>query len=252
MDSLDRDGDGKLNDVDNCPDKANPDQFDEDRDLIGDACDLCPPYGTMADNKDSDGDGVGDGCDPDPNAIGNHIVMFNGFGSSDVLGAMINPVANWTVGNGVAHVMASGNTSVPHVLTYTLPTNGGAETVLARFQLTGIGANRPDGVGVVTQWFPASQNGIGCWVGYETQTNTGNLKLFELVVAAPKGLANDEFLVGDMYSIDLTRRGDTLKCSEKNAVSPIQSTTSFRGTQAGLLVKGVDASFEWLLIVDGP
>jgi dienelactone hydrolase len=35
----DRDGDGVLNDVDNCPDVANADQADSDDDGIGDACD---------------------------------------------------------------------------------------------------------------------------------------------------------------------------------------------------------------------
>ena len=40
--SLDADNDGTLDDADNCPDVANPDQADSDVDLIGDACDAFP------------------------------------------------------------------------------------------------------------------------------------------------------------------------------------------------------------------
>lgn len=39
----DRDGDGVLNEVDNCPDHTNPDQSDTDGDGRGDVCDARPP-----------------------------------------------------------------------------------------------------------------------------------------------------------------------------------------------------------------
>lgn len=38
----DDDGDGVLNDDDNCPNEYNPDQENRDEDGFGDACDLCP------------------------------------------------------------------------------------------------------------------------------------------------------------------------------------------------------------------
>jgi hypothetical protein len=52
--SDDLDGDGIKNDVDNCPNTANPDQADIDGDNIGDVCD------------DSDGDGIFDSTDNCP------------------------------------------------------------------------------------------------------------------------------------------------------------------------------------------
>lgn len=71
----DEDGDGVLNDVDNCPDVSNADQSDADSDGDGNACDddddgdgvadasdNCPSE-VNADQADSDEDGVGDACE---------------------------------------------------------------------------------------------------------------------------------------------------------------------------------------------
>jgi len=57
----DNDSDGLINSMDNCPDKANPDQANEDRDMRGDVCDPCPIKAEPAADLDSDADGVGDG-----------------------------------------------------------------------------------------------------------------------------------------------------------------------------------------------
>jgi len=60
---VDTDEDGVGDDLDNCPDIANPDQTDLDADGVGDACDNCPEV-PNPDQADSDGDGVGDACAP--------------------------------------------------------------------------------------------------------------------------------------------------------------------------------------------
>lgn len=84
-DPNDRDQDCILDDSDNCPDEANPDQADGDGDDVGDVCDNCPDasnpgqadtdedsLGDLCDNcpedynpdqADGDGDGVGDACE---------------------------------------------------------------------------------------------------------------------------------------------------------------------------------------------
>lgn len=60
---LDVDGDGLLDQADNCPFAANPEQADADGDGVGDACDGCPTD-PDAGQDDTDRDGVNDGCDP--------------------------------------------------------------------------------------------------------------------------------------------------------------------------------------------
>jgi hypothetical protein len=75
--TVDRDGDGVPNSVDNCVGSVNPNQSDADADGAGDDCDMdddndsaadaadnCP-LKANADQFDQDGDGAGDACDFD-------------------------------------------------------------------------------------------------------------------------------------------------------------------------------------------
>ncbi|MCG3136609.1 MAG: hypothetical protein HJJLKODD_00443 [Phycisphaerae bacterium] len=73
----DTDGDGKINDCDNCPANANPGQEDQDSDGTGDLCDSdvdgdgfangsdnCPLVSNPS-QADTDSDGIGDACELD-------------------------------------------------------------------------------------------------------------------------------------------------------------------------------------------
>lgn len=64
----DSDGDGIVDDADNCsgpgPSTSNPAQEDADDDAIGDLCDNCPAL-PSCNQSDLDLDGLGDVCDPD-------------------------------------------------------------------------------------------------------------------------------------------------------------------------------------------
>ena len=83
---LDADGDGVVDDVDNCPADVNPGQSDRDGDGLGDVCDFCPrdPDNDVdgdgvcgevdnciavanSDQLDTNGDGIGNACDCDFN-----------------------------------------------------------------------------------------------------------------------------------------------------------------------------------------
>jgi hypothetical protein len=79
----DRDMDGVRDEDDDCPDAADPQQFDEDGDGRGDRCDLCPHL-DQPDDKDEDEDQIPDACDPYP-ALSAGRLRFSGFHTSDDL-----------------------------------------------------------------------------------------------------------------------------------------------------------------------
>ena len=60
----DRDGDGIISSLDNCPVVYNPQQENGDYDIWGDACDNCPNFAST-NLADKDADGIGDVCDDD-------------------------------------------------------------------------------------------------------------------------------------------------------------------------------------------
>ena len=72
----DRDGDGVLNGVDNCPLVANPEQTDTDNDGVGDACDT-------PSNPDTDGDGVNNNVDNCPEVANPNQEDFDNDGIGD-------------------------------------------------------------------------------------------------------------------------------------------------------------------------
>jgi hypothetical protein len=62
--AVDSDSDGWADNLDNCPQVANPGQDDYDGDGRGDLCDNCIAKANT-DQFDLDGDGMGNACDPD-------------------------------------------------------------------------------------------------------------------------------------------------------------------------------------------
>jgi hypothetical protein len=86
----DQDGDGILDQDDNCPTVANADQRDFDQDGRGDVCDLCPHIANDS-GKDGDGDGIGDECDPQPTVGTDRRVWFEAFYDA-------SSITSWTPG----------------------------------------------------------------------------------------------------------------------------------------------------------
>jgi cysteine-rich repeat protein len=62
IDRTDTDGDGVLDEQDNCSAVANADQADSDGDGVGDACDNCVETANL-EQTDDDSDGIGNACD---------------------------------------------------------------------------------------------------------------------------------------------------------------------------------------------
>ncbi len=79
----DRDGDGLVDSVDNCPDVFNADQSDLDADGFGNVCDVCP----IDELNDVDGDGLCGNVDNCPNL--SNVDQANGDG--DMLGDVCDP-----------------------------------------------------------------------------------------------------------------------------------------------------------------
>ncbi len=68
----DDDGDGVLDEFDNCPFDHNPGQADTDEDELGDTCDNCPAL-PNPNQEDADSDGIGDACDDCPDDPGDDV-----------------------------------------------------------------------------------------------------------------------------------------------------------------------------------
>jgi hypothetical protein len=117
---VDRDHDGVLDVIDNCPDTENSLQENQDDDAFGDACDPCLqgansdedgdlaldgcdncPHLANASQANSDGDDLGDVCDPD-DTVHHTRSAFDGFAEPLSL-LWIPEVAPWEAANGAAH-----------------------------------------------------------------------------------------------------------------------------------------------------
>ena len=75
----DTDGDGVIDEVDNCPTNASDDASDIDGDSIGDICDNCPLVPNTDQEVTGDDDLVGDYCDPHPAADGDCLLVVDRF-----------------------------------------------------------------------------------------------------------------------------------------------------------------------------
>jgi len=79
---IDEDGDGFIDEEDNCPRTPNAGQEDSDSDAVGDLCDNCPDLANQ-NQADEDEDGAGDLCDNCPNDPGKTEPGICGCGAAD-------------------------------------------------------------------------------------------------------------------------------------------------------------------------
>jgi len=114
----DTDKDDIPNLFDNCPTTSNTDQADIDEDTVGDRCDNCPLTPNLDQAVTGDSDLIGDACDPHPVTAGDCLVLFDTFGSPDILAhwtvssSGAQPVLEANIDSGTATVVTPPNTTV--------------------------------------------------------------------------------------------------------------------------------------------
>jgi hypothetical protein len=261
--SLDTDGDGKNDSVDNCRAISNPDQANEDSDALGDACDPCPPLvtfiegGTQVDaNADPDGDGVGNGCDPNPMTAGDRIKLFEGF-SSTMPPMGTTTTGMWTFSNGQAHVTAVGGQIA--TLYFVSPMHrievARRDTITTRMTLTMSSTGTTStGAGILDP-MDTSLHGVGCFNGF-----TGNQRQLMLLNTFTSGSASPLAMI---ESPTVPMAGELKLFRDANGARTVCTIASFmtpaangnvppNGNQVGLRAISMNSDFDWFMWIESP
>ncbi len=245
---LDHDGDGILDDVDNCPTVSNISQVDEDSDALGDVCDPCPP---IADNQDGDGDGVGDACDPNPSTAGDKIVAFEGF--KDALSPSWTVMGTFTMAGGEGVLSASDTES--SLITRPSPANARVE-VRAAFvidSITATGLNLGS-INVVERMQPNTDKSIACQLVGLAGGASEALRIFD--TAASMNVASESYAIqpGAAKELRFERNGTSYACNVVSPAASVAGTATFAppSPRIGLRVRGAVARWRWVMLVTSP
>ncbi len=244
----DRDHDGMVDSVDNCPDVANASQVDEDDDGLGDACDPCPPFDT---NTDGDGDGVGDACDPHPMIAGDKIVAFEGFRDSLSGSWSASGTFSRSGGDGVL----SANDMSTSMLTRPSPVNGRVQ-IRASFVIDSITATGLNlgAIGMVERMQPGSDNSITCQLAGLAGGAQESVRIFDTSASANIASAMYSFAAGDAKELRLDRDGTSYTCSVTSPMAHVTGPAAFAPAlpRIGLRVRGAVARWHWVMLVTSP
>ena len=252
----DVDGDGVKNPVDNCPDKANPGQFNEDGDDKGDQCDPCPHLGGALD-QDIDGDGIGNGCDPRPTLGGDVLAYWSGFhvpsaGLPDGMTMIHGSAERWSVVNGEL-VFAPNNNDwgVP-----AADAGGVHHTIDAQFQIAQSFGGTASAAGVVVDVKADDTDMFEC----QSRTDFQRRQMYRRVPNAPDGWVELESASvttpNDTYRLVLHRRAGDLACTNTRLDQPSVELTndndSAGNTRAGLFARNVSVRFKYIAVYRSP
>lgn len=250
---MDRDGDGVLDDDDNCPDTPNPGQENEDGDRFGDVCDPCPPH---YDNHptDSDGDGISDDCDPNPNSAGEKIVLFEGFHHG--IPSSWTKSGNWFSVNDDA----VGNETNDDVLRLgaidPIPNNGDEVVVIGAKMDTANASTDQNGFGISTT-MGSDLHGATCGLVRDA-SKTPSVPGIEMWDAFDGGqLSYQDFAwdVGTDFSIAVSRYGTDYYCDVWNddTNSELMATYATKPSPSGfsLFVHAAKVRVHWLMVIKG-
>lgn len=243
----DRDGDGIVDQVDNCPDDRNVEQADEDVDGKGDVCDACPPF---ASDGDEDSDGVGDACDPNPGTPGDVLVSFNGF-SAPVDGWITNANFMSLAGEGLA--MADDM----ELAVATMPSpNSSRVEVRAQAQLFMLNAKAPNlgALSIVDEYSPMTDEGVACQLSALANGDQQQLRIFNLETKVVVDTAPHTFAVGGELDLRLRRSEATYSCRATAPALELAADVSVtsQAPRLGLRVVGATAIVHWVMVVSSP
>jgi hypothetical protein len=160
--SMDSDGDGITDDIDNCPSIKNASQHDEDQDCRGDECDLCPHLPIDPDVADVDKDGIGDNCDPDL-ATYNQF-YFDPFLTRPSIWSTEPNGGNWQLGPDVdswEQAQPSANPGWGFFGIGAIPSSGVMETVFHVNATAAADPARAIAVGVIVEFVGSCDSGCG-------------------------------------------------------------------------------------------
>jgi hypothetical protein len=257
-DDPDFDDDGVLNAADNCPDVANMDQFNEDRDVRGDACDPCPQLSAEAADVDTDADKVGDGCDPHPDVVGDKLVYWNGF---HVPGAALPTELSmvhgsgqrWTIaGDHLVFTRSGDDWNIP-----AFETGAVNHTTDATFEITAtynsIGAAA---AGVAADIASNDDDVFEC----QARTDSPRREMWYWNGRGPGGVwteldTSTTPTPNGIYRIVLRRNPADMACTTTRDGSTVALATtrpSALRTRAGLFARNVDVRYQYLAIYTSP
>ncbi len=172
----DSDGDGAIDDDDNCPDTYNPDQSDTDGDHIGDVCDNCPSHANT-DQSDMDEDTLGDACDDDDDDDG----VDDGI---DNCPSVANPAQTDTDGDG------RGNSCDPAEVMFGASPRCGSVPLSVSF------ADQSVPTSVITDWH--WDFGDGAWSDEKNPTHEYlTIGLHDVMLVVSDGVSEDTLIKED-------------------------------------------------------
>ncbi|MDQ3364868.1 MAG: hypothetical protein M3680_05510 [Myxococcota bacterium] len=242
----DVDGDGLRNDKDFCNGQAGG-EYDEDADGIGDDCDRCPIAPPPA-TPDRDGDAVDAPCDPDSSVAGDSIVVFDGFNAG--LPANWKMTGTWEFRGGEV-VVATADPSTVAILSAPLPLVTTKLAVLAQYRIDTADPAATQNLAGVTaiDRRPAGVSATTC--GGSRAGGADSLLLDTDTGASAKPFLN-LFNPASRYFVAQKLEGLQAACAmiadaEQGAVNA--TTGGESPSEAGLVVRGVKARFQYLLVV---
>ena len=250
----DRDGDGILDPMDNCPDVANPDQGNEDGDRFGDVCDPCPIDANDS-PTDPDNDGVADPCDPNPTTPGDSIALFEGFHHG--------VPTTWSVTGGTAGRKADDAT-----FTVTAANHGEiAPPIVPAANLTIEMVGEIDGelgtgnvdLAIGVPYDAGSDGGLLCWQFEPTAGSTTGraVQLIEHAARTLLGSTAFAWTTGTPYAFALTRTGTTYTCAIGTLggmAQTVTGTSAFTSMNPQIVIRTYSGTVRarWLLVVASP